>query len=278
MSTDSTVSSTNISAKFQYAARLADIPALSTETKKPTFTSIYHFLVDKLLANASSIPYPGTDLGHISLVLTDQEEFLTINNKNIASNPPADPGPTIVTPQGATASQIQQLHRDYVLSTRYSTASTPPHTHIFKLDSGATSRHFYDTYKTTLLCKPISTKNPAINVLILNSADIMQSTSTASLPIPSFPATATKAHDGFPHLASGSLLSVSQICDHHHCTAIFISTKANIYKNKDIDIKVKGQSILEGTHSAHDPPTHCTPQFTIKQTLLQIILLSSQIA
>ena len=118
MSTDSTVSSTNISAKFQYAARLADIPALSTETKKPTFTSIYHlFLVDKLLANASSIPYPGTDLGHISLVLTDQEEFLTINNKNIASNPPADPGPTIVTPQGATSAQIQQLHRDHATHT-----------------------------------------------------------------------------------------------------------------------------------------------------------------
>ena len=93
----------------------------------------------------------------------------------------------------------------------------------------------------------------------------MQSISTASLPIPDLPATATKAH-GFPHLASGSLLSVGQLCD-HQCTAVFTSTKANIYHNKDIQIIPKGQSILEGTRSAHDqlwsvqlvPPTHPLP-------------------
>ena len=90
----------------------------------------------------------------------------------------------------------------------------------------------------------------------------MKFISTASLPIPNLPAIATKAH-GFPHLASGSLLSVGQLYD-QQCTAVFTSTKAHIYKNKDVQIIPTGQSILEGTRSAHDqlwsvqlvPPTH----------------------
>ena len=114
------------------------------------------------------------------------------------------------------------------LSTCDYSVSAPPNTNIFKLDSGATS-HFYDTYKSALLCQPVSPMNPSINVLIPNG-DIMKSISTATLPIPNLPSTATKAH-GFPHLASGSLLSVGQICD-HQCTAIFTSTKAKIYNTK----------------------------------------------
>ena len=173
----------------------------------------------------------------------------------------------------ATHNHVQNKLSSFVinnLSTRDSTASALPNTNIFKLDSGATS-HFYDTYKSALLCQPVSSKNPTINVLIPNG-DIMQSISTASLPIPDLPATATKAH-GFPHLASGSLLSVGQLCD-HQCTAVFTSTKANIYHNKDIQIIPKGQSILEGTRSAHDqlwsvqlvPPTHCPLQHNIKHS------------
>ena len=117
MSSDTTVSSTNISAKFTHA--LADIPHMSTETAKPSYTSIYHFL-DKLLENASSVPYPATNLGHIALVLTDLE-YIAINQT--AFVPPIDPGPTATIPAQATgvnptAAIISQAHRDHTILTR----------------------------------------------------------------------------------------------------------------------------------------------------------------
>ena len=118
MSSDTTVSSTNISAKFPHA--LADIPPLSTETNKPSYTSIYHFL-DKLLQNASSVPYPASNLGHISLVLTDLE-FTAINGTIFV--PPIDPGPTATIPTPApnvnptAAAIISQAHRDHIIRTR----------------------------------------------------------------------------------------------------------------------------------------------------------------
>ena len=117
MSSDTTVSSTNISAKFTHA--LADIPHMSTETAKPSYTSIYHFL-DKLLENASSVPYPATNLGHIALVLTDLE-YIAINGT--AFVPPPDPGPTATIPTQAagvnpTGHVISQAHRDHTILTR----------------------------------------------------------------------------------------------------------------------------------------------------------------
>ena len=102
----------------------------------------------------------------------------------------------------------------------------------FKLDSGATS-HFYDTYKATLLSTPTSPTNPPIRVVVPTGAT-MESTSTALLPIPTLPPTATQAH-GFPHLASGSLLSVGQLCD-HQCTAIFTADTAAVYPNRNLTV------------------------------------------
>jgi len=112
MSTDTTISSANIAAKFPHA--LADIPSLSTETEKPSYTSIYHFL-DKLIKNAASVPYPATNLGHIALVLTEQE-YLAINET--AFIPPPDPGPTPTIPANPTAAVISQAHRDHTTRTR----------------------------------------------------------------------------------------------------------------------------------------------------------------
>ena len=117
MSSDTGVSSTNISAKFTHA--LADIPPLSTETSKPTYTSIYHFL-DKLLENASAVPYPGTNIGHISLVLTDPE-FIAINQTAFIP-PPIDPGPIATIPTQATgvnptAAIIAQAQRNHTIQT-----------------------------------------------------------------------------------------------------------------------------------------------------------------
>ena len=106
----------------------------------------------------------------------------------------------------------------------------------------------------------------------------MKSICTASLPIPTLPATATQAH-GFRHIASGSLLSVGQLCDHQCTATVFTSTAANVYHNKDIQIIPKGQSILKGTRSAHDqlwsmqlvPPTHPLPTPDPHQALATII-------
>ena len=116
MSSDTIVSSTNISANSTHDA-LADIPPLSTETSKPTYTSIYHCL-DKLLENASAVPYPGTNLGHISLVLTDPE-FIAIN-QTAAFILPIDPGPTATIPTQATgvhptAAIIAEAQRDHTI-------------------------------------------------------------------------------------------------------------------------------------------------------------------
>jgi hypothetical protein len=113
MSSDPSTSTTTIASKFTHA--LEDIPSISPDRTKPTYTTIYHFL-DKLLENASSIPYPGTELGHLSLVLTNLE-YLDIND-NIPFEPPIDPGPTVDTPRGADPATIQQANRDHDTLTR----------------------------------------------------------------------------------------------------------------------------------------------------------------
>ena len=129
-----------------------------------------------------------------------------------------------------------------------------------KIDSGATS-HFYDSYKSALLSTPTSKTNPSINVLIPNG-HIMKSMCTAKLPIPQLPLTASQAQ-GFKHLASGSLLSVGQHCD-HNCSAIFDKDKVRIYKTEQVTILPRAPPILTGHRNAQDklwsvrlnPPTH----------------------
>ena len=116
-----------------------------------------------------------------------------------------------------------------------------------KIDSGATS-HFYDSYKAALLSTPVSKTNLSIGVIIPNGS-IMQSTCTTKLPIPDLPLTATRAH-GFNHLASGSLLSVGQLCD-HDCTAIFDKHQVCIFKTAQVTIQLRLPPILTGHCTAH---------------------------
>ena len=90
----------------------------------------------------------------------------------------------------------------------------------------------------------------------------MTSTCSSSLPLPNLPLSATTAH-GFPHLASGSLLSIGQLCD-SQCTAIFDATSAKVYHNRHITVQPTGPPILTGTRDKHDklwsvqlpPPPH----------------------
>ena len=62
----------------------------------------------------------------------------------------------------------------------------------------------------------------------------MVSSATTHLPIPSLPPSATKSH-GFNHLASGSLLSVIQACD-HNCTVVFDKNSVKIFKSTEVNI------------------------------------------
>ena len=82
----------------------------------------------------------------------------------------------------------------------------------------------------------------------------MQSSHTASLPIPSLPTSATKAHV-FSSLASGSLLSVGKLCDHQY-TAIFTNNKVTIHKSNNIDITTAAPPILQGTRNAPLQPLY----------------------
>ena len=82
----------------------------------------------------------------------------------------------------------------------------------------------------------IKATNKGISVLLPNNTTI-KSTHTAELDIPQLPANAKKTHI-FPHLASGSLLSIGQLCD-AGCTALFETHKLYIFHN--------GKIILQGT-------------------------------
>ena len=132
-----------------------------------------------------------------------------------------------------------------------------------KVDSGATL-HFYDSYKSALLSTQISTTNPYIDVLIPNGI-IMKSICTSKLPIPQLPLGATWEH-GFQHLASGSLLSVGQLCDHGY-SAIFDKHQVRIYKSAQVAILPRAPSILAGYRNEQhklwsvrlNPPTHHPP-------------------
>jgi hypothetical protein len=119
--------------------------------------------------------------------------------------------------------------------------STPPFLN-FKADSGATA-HFHQM-TPHLHHHPISTSNPAVHVIVPNG-NIMTSTATAQLPLPSLTAASTKSH-AFPTLASGSLLSVGQICD-NACTAVFNSSSVRMYHNQDVTITPARPPFLTGT-------------------------------
>ena len=86
-----------------------------------------------------------------------------------------------------------------------------------KIDSGAT-HHFNGIISTDLPQQPTSNYNPSAQVILPNISSMLYY-ATTHLTIPFLPPSATKSH-GFNHMASGSLFSVIQDCD-HNCIAAF---------------------------------------------------------
>ena len=82
----------------------------------------------------------------------------------------------------------------------------------------------------------------------------MQSTHTCNLNIPDLPATATQAHV-FDELASGSLLSIGQLCD-AGCTAYFTKEKLYIFHNRKIIMRGARQANKLWTLDAAPTTTH----------------------
>ena len=95
------------------------------------------------------------------------------------------------------------------------------------LDTGAT-HHFFSATPSPSHDLPLTDLRPVsdgINVLLPNH-DKIQATHKANLNVPHLPSAARDVHL-FPSLASGSLLSVGQLCD-SGCTATFTNTSAHI--------------------------------------------------
>ena len=124
------------------------------------------------------------------------------------------------------------------------TAPTPP---TIVADTGATGHFFSNEMQehndagaayinVNLPLTNIRPTNNGIEVLLPNSAR-MRSTHTALLDIQGLPQQAKTTHI-FPNLASGSLLSIGQLCD-AGCTALFDKKKLYIFN--------KGKIIMQGT-------------------------------
>ena len=107
------------------------------------------------------------------------------------------------------------------------------HNHLCKpiiLDTGAT-HHFYNMPVSTTTAphlRNITPTSDGIEVLLPNSTTI-KSTHQANINLPSLPTSATSVHL-FPSLASGSLLSIGQLCD-SGCSATFTKTDAIVTRN-----------------------------------------------
>jgi hypothetical protein len=104
------------------------------------------------------------------------------------------------------------------------------------MDTGATG-HFFKVSTDLDNIVPTS-KNTSINAS-LPDGTIITSTHTGNLRIPNVPLSARKAHV-FPHLASHSLISFSQLCA-HGCKAIFTNTA--------VTITLEDTVIITGTQS-----------------------------
>ena len=109
-------------------------------------------------------------------------------------------------------------------------------------DTGATS-HFMEI--STDINDMIHCDIPITNVkevktgikVLLPNEQTMQSTHEGTLDIQTLPLEARKAYI-FPRLASGSLLSIGQLCD-AGCSALFVKTKLYIFH--------KGKIIMQGS-------------------------------
>ena len=134
------------------------------------------------------------------------------------------------------------------IATPNTTPTTNTNTKPVVADTGATGHFFEDddedddkTTTSTFIHTniPLTNIKPTsrgIEVLLPNKAT-MKSTHTALLDIPNLPESARTTHI-FPQLASGSLLSIGQLCD-AGCTALFDKHKLYIFHN--------GKIIMQGT-------------------------------
>jgi len=111
-------------------------------------------------------------------------------------------------------------------------------------DTGATTHCFESTeiknsyIHTNIPVTKVTPTSSGITVLLPNNAT-MQATHTGQLHIPGLSEKARTTHI-FPTLASGSLLSIGQLCD-EGCTATFTKNKLYVYKD--------GKIILQGQRS-----------------------------
>ena len=120
----------------------------------------------------------------------------------------------------------------------------------FILDTGAT-HHFCTIPNEASPTSILSNIQPAphgIDVILPNNESIT-STHTATLDLPQLPAPAKDVHL-FPTLATGSSISVGQLCD-NGCTATFTKNKATVTHN--------GTTILEGTRHPASTLWHLDP-------------------
>ena len=120
-----------------------------------------------------------------------------------------------------------------------------------KLDSGA-SANFHEI-SHHLQHRPTFINNPSVSVIVPNG-NVMTYKSTTNIPLPDLTPSATVSH-GFKSLASGSMLSVSQICD-HNCTEVFTNTDVHMYKSPDIKITTLKPPIFSGTRDASTKPLY----------------------
>ena len=97
-----TASAADIAALFPHKPDM--MPRISTATSKPTYVSILDFQ-DKLIENATSVPFNRNVYGHLALVVDDQEYLQATNNVWVD---PVDPGLNPTIPNQATAAQIQE--------------------------------------------------------------------------------------------------------------------------------------------------------------------------
>ena len=116
----------------------------------------------------------------------------------------------------------------------------PPSPTPIVADTGATAHFFEHRHSnlihTTIPVTHITPTAKGISVLLPNQAH-MHSTHTGLLNVPDLPLSARQVHL-FPKLASGSLLSVGQLCD-AGCQATFDKQHLRIY--------YKGKTIMQGT-------------------------------
>ena len=98
------------------------------------------------------------------------------------------------------------------------------------LDTGAT-HHFFSSHPTPLEDQQLTNIRPTTNGIsvLLPNHDRIQTTHQAKLKLPNLPSAAKDVHI-FPSLASGSLMSIGQLCD-SGCTATFTNRSAIITRN-----------------------------------------------